>query len=116
MHPPERYRRARQDAAYHLQLRIDEAVLAEGTATLSGPVVRVFRGPSSLIGGPMTLRVLYVPAGGDRRPPGGIGRVPAESIAAGRILEAYVDVTPSGCEIALGLQALLDAPTDAPRL
>lgn len=115
MLPPEEYERAAREADYHVQVLISSIAVVDAEATVSGGVVRVYRGPAELAGTSMTLRVQCAEPDDDWAPDG-LGRIPAESLRVGRVIEAYVDATPAGCEVALGLCTLSDSATDSPQL
>ena len=115
MLPPEEYARAAREADFHVQVLISSVALVNGEASVSGEVVRVYRGFAELCGAVMTL---CVPCGDadDNWAPDGLGRIPADSLRAGRVLEAYVNGTSAGCEVALDLYTIVDSPTDSPQL
>ena len=115
MLPPEEYERAAQAATYHLQLVIESVTEEAGEALLSGTVVTVFRGPDALRGTVMRLRV-PVATDEDDWAPDGLGRFAAGSLRPGLVLEAYLDATPAGCEVALDLCGVFDHETAAPQL
>jgi hypothetical protein len=118
MLPPDEYQRAAREADYHIQVVIENIGVSSGEASLSGSVVNVFRGPPELRGKPMTLQVNCFGPGEeeDDWPPDGVGRLPVDSLRRGRVLEALVNETESGMEIALGLCTVIDSTTSTPQL
>lgn len=117
MLPPEDYARAVREADYHIQIAIEDVDIRADEAFLSGNVVKVFRGSPALEGTSMKLRVdCFSPGENDEWPPDGIGRFPADALQAGRILEALVNETEAGMEIALGLSTVIDSATSARQL
>jgi hypothetical protein len=50
MLPPETYAEAARQAECHVQLVIEDVQVATDRAYLSGPVVKLFRGPPQLVG------------------------------------------------------------------
>ena len=117
MLPPDEYERAAREADYHVQLLIEDVAVGSGEASLSGSVVKVFRGPPELRGRPMKLQVsCFGSEEKDDWPPDGVGRFGVDSLRAGRVLEALVNKTDSGTEIALGLCTLIDSATSTPQL
>jgi hypothetical protein len=117
MLPPEEYESEAWKADYHVQIAIQGVDLAPGEATLSGTVVRVFRGPPELEGKSMQLRVdCFNPQEDNDWAPDGISRLSVDAIRAGRILEAFIVQTPAGPEIAAGLSVLVDSATDWPEM
>jgi hypothetical protein len=115
MLPPEEYERAARDADYHLQMLISSVVMADAEADVIGEVVRVYRGPKKLLGTAMTLRV-QCDDDCDDWAPDGLGRVPADSLRTGRVLEAYVNALPEQLEVALNLCMVIDRATESPQL
>jgi hypothetical protein len=117
MLPPEEYERAAKKADYHLQLAIQIVNFAPDEATLTGTVVRVFRGPPELDRRRMQLKVNYFNPEEDQDwAPDGLHRFPAPALRAGRILEAFIVQTPDGLEITADLCTLIDAATDRPQM
>ena len=117
MLPPEEHARAASEADYHVQLRIEHVEVAANEARLRGRVVRVFRGPASLRDAPLALSVSCFGAGevADTAP-GDSGSFPVDALRPGAILEAYLNRTPSGAEIAAGLCGIVPGESDAPLL
>lgn len=100
-----------------MQVAIEDVVAGSGEATVSGPVVSVFRGPHNLLGTRVRLSVACVERAEEADwSPDGIGRFPIGSVRTGRVLEALVNDTPSGPEIALGLCAVVEAASTTPHL
>jgi|CXWL01.1.fsa_nt_gi hypothetical protein len=117
MLPPEDYENAARQAEYHIQLVIKDVIIKSGEACLSGLVARVFRGPPELQGTCMKLQVsCFELENEDEWPPDGIGRFQVESLKVGRVIEALVNNTSSGPEIALDLCTVIDTITAAPQL
>jgi hypothetical protein len=118
MLPPEEYARMAREAAGIVQIEIATVSLAKGETLVSGPVVRLFRGPAAWKGSTISLRVPCIGTGADDDDdfaPGDPGRIPASELRMGRVLEAYVDHSPAGFEIVLDLYAVIDSPTENPR-
>ena len=117
MLPPEEYERAARKADYHVQIAIQGVDIAPGEATLTGTVVRVFRGPSELDHKRMQLKVnCFSPEEDNDWAPDGIRRFPAHALRAGRIIEAFIVQTPAGPEITADLCMVFDSATDRPQM
>jgi len=114
MLPPEDYQRAALEADYHVQMLISSFTFESGEARVTGRVVGVFRGHDELCGSNITLNINY--SSDDDWAPDGLGRIPIELLQVGRVLEAYVNATPSGFEVALDLYILIDSATDSPKM
>ena len=85
MLPPEWHARAFREAPWHVQLAIDAVRVEGSTAFVSGPVVRVFRGPAELHGSPLTLELTTIaPDSSESFPPGGSIRHPLVNLRVGR--------------------------------
>jgi hypothetical protein len=117
MRPPEIEERARQDAAWLVQLAIDDVSVSGRDAHVTGRVVRIFRGSKALLDSILTLTV-PIDRGddGDRPRPGDRSRTPLEQLRPGRVLEAYLDDSERGPQITLDLSVVLDAATEEARL
>ena len=114
MLPPDDYARAAHEADAHIQMVIANVALLSGEARVTGEIVRVFRGAAALHG---TAASLWVAC--DRPEdwaPEGLGRVPTESLRAGRVIEAYMKATPDGYEVVLDLCVIIDHPSEVPQL
>ena len=114
MIPPDEYACAAHEADAHIQVVIANVALLPDEARVTGEVVRVFRGAAALHGATASLAVPC-----DRPEdwaPDGLGRVPAESLRSGRVIEAYVKATPNGYEVVLDLCGVIDDPSDVPQL
>jgi hypothetical protein len=114
---PEDYDCAAHKAACHLQMIVREVGRLPGEAVLTGTVVKVFRGPATLRGADFSLRVGCFQPGVDADwPPDGTPRFLQSALRAGRVLEAFVELSPEGPVVASGLCTLIDAATDRPVL
>jgi hypothetical protein len=117
MRPPEIDERARQDAAWLVQLAIESVSVSGRDARVTGRVVRVFRGSMALLDSTLTLTVPIDRGDGSDLPrPGDLSRTPLEQLRPGRVLEAYLDDSEQGPRITLDLSVVLDAATDEARL
>jgi hypothetical protein len=117
MRPAELDERARRNAAWLAQLAIDSVSVQGREAQVTGRVVRVFRGAQQLLGSTLTLTVPILKGDdGDRLKPGDLSPTPLGELRPGRVLEAYLDDSEQGPQIALDLSTVLDAATDEPRL
>jgi hypothetical protein len=116
MFSPDEYVRAVQEAHCHVQVLIEAVDVRDGVASLSGPVVKVFRGPPDLMNMPMKLQVFCdIPEGNDWPPPG-MESSPVDALRPGRLLEALVNQAGSGMEIALDLYTVTDSTSATPQL
>jgi hypothetical protein len=101
MLPPESYQLAEKNADAHLQLAIEDVTTPDApsdfaVATVTGPVVRVFRGDASLLGQRTSLQVHYYIPGQTNVRPGPVGMRPLSEIRPGRVLEALVNTRAGG--------------------
>jgi len=115
MYPPELTAKAQRDARYHLQLRITKVSIGDKTATASGDVVRVFRGPKEMLGQAVTTLLPCIHPG-DARSPTGDSPFPTDQLREGRILEAYFSDSEMGLSVQAGLSMLANTASDAPRI
>jgi hypothetical protein len=110
MLPPEAYERAVREAELLLQISIESVAIEDLHAAVAGHVICVFRGPRTMTGRRMALRVPIVLDEKAGRP-GGVAYTRADHLIVGRILEAYVHEDASGPQVVLGICAVLDSPT-----
>lgn len=115
MRPPEHYVQAADYADGHIQLLIEHVSASAPLATVTGPVVRVFRGSHELLRRRVSLQLHYYVPGETHVRPGGIGLKPLAEIRVGRVVEALINTRADAIQIPLGLCMLLDAPTETPQ-
>ena len=116
MMTPEEYRKAREDAEFHLQLEVKKMTPPErtpGLCAVEGTVARVFRGKLAP-GTPMKL-VVSCKRRDERARPGGEHWIFTEDLAGARFLEAYVNREAQGYAIAAWQSAIIAAPSDRPQ-
>ena len=117
MLPPEEYEEASRNADWHVQISIEDVKVKSDEAVISGPILKVFRGTPELQGRRLSLQVNCLSADEkDDFAPDGFGYFTVNSLQIGSVLEAYVNNTPSGLEIPLGLCTLLISSTLTPQL
>lgn len=114
MNPRNQTAGAAARAPLHLQMRIDSVSRREGEATVTGAVVRVFRGDPAMTGQPVSITLLV--ADTDDWAPDDFGRFPPEAVRAGRIVEAHLRPGPDGLEVVADLVGVYDASSDTPKL
>jgi hypothetical protein len=116
MYAPDDYARAVREAQYHVQILIESVDTHDGVATLTGPVVNVFRGPSELVNSRMQLQVFCSIPEDEGWPPPGVGTFSVQALRPGRFLEALVNQVESGMEIPLDLSTITDSASANPQL
>lgn len=116
MMTPEEYRKARDEAEFHLQLEVRKMTPPErtpGQCTVEGTVARVFRGTLAP-GAPMKLAV-SCKRRGERARPGGEHWIALEDLAGAKFLEAYVNREGAGYAVAAWQSEIVPAPSDRPQ-
>ena len=116
MMAPEEYRKARDGAQFHLQLKVSKVTPPAhfpGLCVVDGTVAAVFRGVLGA-GAPMRLEV-SCKRDQDRARPGGEHWMRWEELERARFLEAYVNREGGGYAIAAWQSAIIAAPTPKPR-
>jgi hypothetical protein len=90
--PPEYYEQARDAVTHHVQMLIEEANFepAGGYTRGRGPVLKVFRGPDSMVGTPMVLDLTTYRDSSEICPGSPEGYMVGR-ITAGKVLEAHLD-------------------------
>jgi hypothetical protein len=115
--PPEYYKQARDAATHHVQMLIEEAVFetAGGYTRVRGPVLKVFRGPESMMGTPIVLDLTTYRDSSEIRPGSPAGYMVGR-ITAGKILEAYLDQSPAGFDVSMAGTTLLTQATEVSQI
>ena len=118
--PPWVYQEARAKAPLHVQIDIAKVSLpasTPGTCTVSGKVLRIFRDTPGTLS---TGRVIEFPVAcsraGEMVPVGGTIWQDADTLAAARFIEVYLDIVDSRYVPALDQARIIDAPSEEPQL
>lgn len=118
--PPEVYRAARMEARYHVQVAVEsvaQPARSPGPCTVSGRVVRLFRGAAGELafGTPVRFEV-SCRRPGDEIPAGPVLWTDAEALARARYLEVYLNgAAPGDLSVARWQSLIIPGPTTEPQ-
>ena len=115
--PPWVYQQAREQATYHVQVkvtRVDSPAMTPGECETTGKVVRVFRDRSDELPlGTLAFSVSCMRPG-DRIVVGGTLWTDHDRLKQARYLEAFLNRVERRYQIALWQSRIIEAPTDGP--
>jgi hypothetical protein len=118
--PPEVYRKAREEAAYHVEVdvtKVDAPRTGPGTCLVEGQVLRLFKNTGDklakdeIIGFPVACR-----RQGDTVPIGGTMWLDTDALEKAEYIEVYLNDSGDGFEPALWNYKLIDKLSDEPQL
>jgi hypothetical protein len=116
--PPWVYEQARDQATYHLQIkvtRVTSSARTPGECETSGEVVRIFRDRSGglRLGTPLAFAV-SCSRRGDTPMPGGTLWTDHDALMRAKYLEAFLNRTDGRYQVALWQSRIIEAPTERP--
>jgi len=118
--PPYVYAQARDQATYHLQIKVTDVTppaKTPGECETSGEVVRIFRDRSGTLRlGDRLAFAVSCSRRGDPRIVGGVLWTDYDALMRARYLEAFLNRENGRYRIALWQSRIIEAPTDAPVL
>ena len=117
--PASRYRQARHDAAFHVQVELTEIPSMADTpceVSVCAKIVQIFRARKSLHSGDTVKFGVAVNRAGDEIPAGGTLWIDYENLASHRFLEVFLDGDPPDCHVPLWNYQLLDSPSPEPKM
>jgi hypothetical protein len=116
--PPWVYQQAREQATYHVQVkvtRVDSPAMTPGECETTGEVVRIFRDRSGELRRGTTLGFsVSCLRPGDRPVVGGTLWTNHDSLKQAKYLEAFLNRVERRYQIALWQSRIIEAPTDSP--
>jgi hypothetical protein len=116
MMAPEYYRKAREEAPYHVQVAISRVTpppSGPGTCMVEGKIVEVFKDTSAklTVGTPIRFPIACYRSGDvDRVPIGGTIWTDLEALTRARYVEVYLVDAGDGFDTALWQSQIIDAP------
>jgi len=115
--PPEYFEQARLAATHHLQMLIEEAIFepSVGHTRVRGPVLKVFRGPESMVGTPIVLDLTTYRDSSEICPGSPEGYMNGK-ITVGKVLEAYLDQSFTGFGVSFARTTLLHQATEVSQM
>lgn len=120
MMAPEYYRKARQDAPYHLQVAILRVVApgsGPGNCMVDGKVVEIFKDTAAKFTAGTSIRFpIACDSPGDKVLMGGTIWTDRQALMRARYIEVYLVEAGDGLDTALWQSKIIDAPSSAPRL
>lgn len=117
---PEYYRKARAEAAYHVQVaitRVAPPASGAGACRVEGTIAKIFRDtPSKLTDGmPISFPIAcHLP--GEMVPIGGTIWTDTEALMHAKYIEVYLVADGAGYETALSQSRIIDEPSPTPQL
>lgn len=117
--PHSHYVRARQNAAFHVQVELIETLSAADTPctiTVCARVVRVFRASKSIHSDDTVRFGVAVNRRDDEIPDGGTIWIDYENFSSARFMEVFLDGDPPDCQVALWQCQLIESPSRKPKM
>jgi hypothetical protein len=118
--PPYVYKQARDEATYHVQVRVTRVVppaATPGDCETAGEVVRIFRDKTGELrpGTPLTFAV-SCKRPGDATVVGGTLWTDHDTLVRAKYVEAFLNRVAGRYQVALWQSRIIDAPTDKPAI
>ena len=117
--PASRYRQARHDAVFHVQIELTDVPSTADTPceiSVCAKVVRIFRAGKPLDPGDTVNFGVAVNRPGDEIPAGGTLWIDYDNLVSYRFMEVFLAGDPPDCRVPLWNYLLLDSPSPEPKM